>query len=306
MLLKRFTDFVLQSRVQAMATAFVIAFIPIIGSISILIAALVTLRKGALEGALVVIAATLPYVIGYFTSPPAAEQFFMAVGMLGVIIISNILTWVFAIVLRRFSNWSFTIEFAALLGVLAIGIVHIIFPDIQSWWETQLTSYFTKAVEAADAATNKAPTLTVIQAQAVAAAKQFATGFIVVSVLFNALLQLLIARWWQAVMFNPGGLRQELYQIRLSYVAGLIFAAALIAAYLGNAFALDAMPVLFAAFFVSGLSLLHTLFSHIKTGWIWLILIYAGIIWLFPLSIVIIAIMALMDTGLDFRKRFQF
>lgn len=308
MFLRRFTDFVLQSRVQAMATAFVFAFIPLIGSISILIAALVTLRKSILDGILVTIAATLPYVISYAASTPAPDQAQLALGVLGVIVGSNLLTWLFAVVLRQFSNWNFTLELAALLGLFVIGTIHLVYPDIQNWWGIQLNAYFAKTTQAmstlpADEDT-KAATVEV-QAQAVAAAKQFATGFMAVAILFNALLQLVIARWWQAVMFNPGGLRRELYQIRLSYVSGLVFGVALILAYTGNDLALDAMPVLCAVFFAAGLSLIHSFMGLTRKGWIWLILIYLGVIWLFPLSLLIIAIVALFDTGLDFRKRFR-
>jgi hypothetical protein len=308
MFLRRFTDFVLQNRVQGMATAFVIAFIPVIGSISILIAALTTLRKGAKEGALILVAATLPYIIGYYTSSSPSEQAALAVGMLAIVIVSNILTCFFAVILRQFSNWNFTLELAAALGVVAIGAVHVLYPDIQSWWASQLSYYFAKTAETVgkipaidpQAAASDAQ----IRAQAIAVAKHFATGFVAVSVLFNALLQLLIARWWQAVMFNPGGLRKELYHIRLGHVAGLVFVVGFILAYLGVDFAMDAMPVVYAVFFAAGLSLVHSLISLTKVGWLWLVLIYMGIIWLFPVSLVIIAFIALLDTGFDFRKRF--
>lgn len=308
MFLRRFTDFVLQNRVQAMATAFVTAFIPVIGTISILIAALVTLRKGALEGALILIASTVPFLIGYFASYPTPDQMLMATAVLIILIISNILTWFFAVLLRLFSSWSFTLEVAALAGVIVVGAVHILNPDIQAWWAQQLNDYFAKTAEVVDKLkpnTAIPEALTSRQQQAIAVAKQFATGFVVVSVLFNALLQLLIARWWQAVIFNPGGLRPELYQIRLGHVAGVVFALGFILAYLGMGFAIDAMPVLCVAFFIAGLSLFHNLVSTTKVSWLWLIMIYAGIIWLFPLSIVIISIVALFDTGFDFRKRFK-
>lgn len=309
MFLRRFTDFVLQSRVQAMATAFVIAFMPIIGSIGILIAALVTLRKGIIEGALVTLAATLPYLISYFTWAPGADQAQTELMMLSMIVISNLLTWVLAIVLLRVSNWSFTLELAALIGILAITMIHLFYPDIQNWWGKQLTTYFANLANVVDKASSQSGvpvSVTDIQQQTIAAGKLYATGFVTVSVLFNALLQLVVARWWQAAMFNPGGLRKELYQIRLGHIAGLIFVVGIVAAYIGNDMALDMMPVLYTIFFVAGLSLFHSLAASTKKGWMWLLLIYAGIIWLFPLSIIVVSIIALFDTGIDFRKRFNF
>lgn len=310
MILRRFTDFVLQSRVQAMATAFLSAFIPIIGSVSILIAALVTLRKGAIEGLYVLLAATLPYFISYFSLRPAPEQVQMAILMLGILIASNVLTWAFGVLLERFNNWIYVLELAAWLGVIVVGIVHFLYPEIQDWWATELNNYFSKTtagvVESWQTATNlSSDAVNEAQIQAVNATKRYATGFAVVLILFNALVQLVVARWWQAVMFNPGGLQKELHQIRLSHVTAGLFLIGLILAYFGNAFATDAMPVLFAIFFVAGLSLVHYLLGLTKKGWIGLIVIYLAIIWLFPLSIMIVAILALFDTGLDIRKRIK-
>lgn len=307
MFLRRFTDFVLQSRVQAMAVAFLTAFIPVIGSISALIATLVTLRKGAVEGALVFIAATLPYILTYFASSNPSEL--LAFGMLGMMIAGNVVTWFFAVLLRQYSNWNITLEIAALVGLISIALLHLIYPNIQSWWAAQLGAYFTKTAEtlAAMGPTGESHMLPKdAQLQIIATAKRYATGFVVASVLFNALLQLAMGRWWQAVMFNPGGLRVELHQIRLSHLSGIIFLIGMMLAYWGNEIALDVMPILYGVFFIAGLSLLHYLIGAIrKNNWLWLIAAYAGIIWLFPLSFILISIIALLDTWADFRKRFN-
>lgn len=307
MFLRRFTDFVLQSRVQAMAVAFLIAFIPLIGSISILIAALVTLRKGTVEGLYVLIASTAPYIISYYVAAPPPEEVSMLFWVLGILIISNVLTWILAVVLRQFSNWSITLEVSALLGIVTIAIVHLVYPDIQSWWVSQLTPYFAKTADSLNKLNMDAdnPVMSKeLQAQTVAVLKSYATGFLMVSVLFNALIQLVVARWWQAIMYNPGGLRKELYQIRLSHVSGVVFVAVFLLSLLGNELTLDILPVLVATFCVAGLSLIHNLLSLSKVGWVWLIVIYVGIVYLFPLSIIVVSIIALLDTGIDFRKRF--
>lgn len=307
MFLRRFTDYVLQGRLQAIATAFIIAFIPVIGSISILIAALVTLRKGAFEGAVVAIAATLPYVISYFIAIPPQGQEQMALEMLMILIASNILTWFFAILLYRFNNWNLTLELGALIGIGIVLAVHLFYPDIQAWWVTQLNAYFMKVTNAVDKASFETGPLKLneVQLRAINAMKHFATGFLVVSIILNALLQLVMARWWQAVIFNPGGLRKELYQIHFSHVAGAIFVIGLALSMAGSEVALDAMPIIYAIFCIAGLSLIHQFIATTKNGWLWLIIIYSGVIWLFPVSIVLIAIVALLDTGLNFRKRFN-
>ncbi len=95
MLLRRFTDFILQSRFHTILFVFLLAFIPLIGSLSILIAALVTLRKGKFEGALAVCAASAPYIIGYMLPADASQLVLPAWFVLTVVLASNILVWFF-------------------------------------------------------------------------------------------------------------------------------------------------------------------------------------------------------------------
>ena len=306
MLLRRFTDFILQNRLQAMGLAFVMAFIPIISGISILIAALVTLRKGVYEGALVAIAATLPCWIGFFAMPSIspAEAAAMAPLGVGLITAGNFLTWMFAGILRRYHNWSSILELSIVLGILSVIIAHIIYPDIQNQWATQLNSYLSKTVSAISGDDNSS-SVNEVPAQLIASIKAYATGLFAVSVLFNALLQLALARWWQAIIFNPGGLRVELRQIRLNYAVGMLFVAACMLAYFSNAIVLDVMPVFFALFAIAGLSLAHGLAALTKMAWLWLVFVYVGIVVAFQPSVVILAMAAFLDIWMDFRKRFR-
>lgn len=296
MLLRRFTQFVLQARLQAMAIAFVLACIPLVGvTISVLIAGLVTLRKGSFEGALVFIAATLPSV--YFMHS--------SVILLGIMLASNVLMWVFAVVLREYNNWNFILELAILIGVLFISGVHIFNPDIQVWWQAQLMAYF-KTLSMMDVFGGAGLSPKDMQIQMTALVNQYAvyaTGLVVACVFFNSLLQLVLARWWQAFMFNPGGLRKELHQIRLSHIAGIVFILGLIFSYFGNNLSLDSMPILYVIFCAAGLSVLHSVVAFTNMAWLLLAFIYVGLI-LFPqLSIMVVAFIGLLDTWLDFRKR---
>jgi hypothetical protein len=299
MFLRRFTDFVLQGRVQAMTTAFLFAYIPFVGVVSILIAALVTLRKGMWEGLFVTAAATFPYFLMYAVHPAPSE-----IVLIGILIACNLLTWLFAIVLRQYGNWSLTLDLALVLGVIVIGAVHFIYPDIQAWWSTHLTDYLNRSIDVVGQLEVQKPDGSQeMFADVVMTVKRYASGFVMVSILFNALLQLVLARWWQAAMFNPGGLRKELCHVRLSFVTGLVFIATAALAFFENATAVDMMPVLYGIYSAAGLSLLHNILGLTKAGWLWLTLVYIGVIVLFPLGIMIVAVIGLMDTGINFRKR---
>jgi hypothetical protein len=306
MLLQRFTDIVLRNRWNAIAMAFGVAFIPLLGSVSILIAALVTLRKGAYEGSIVLCAATAPYLLTYIAYP-AASSAEVAMFVTIIMIASNILTWVFALPLRHYNNWGVTLELAIIIGLVFICILHFVYPGLAGWWALQLNAYFDRTIALMGdmAATNPAFSKD-IQAQSVSYLKQFATGLIVASLFLNALLQLLVARIWQSRIFNPGGVRHELLEIRFSTAMAAIFIAGLIGAYLANPIILDIMPLLYAGFGAVGLSLIHFFIAKTKRRWLWVGVIYIVIIGVFPLSLVIVALIGLLDTLLDFRKRLAF
>ncbi len=300
-MLRRFTDFILRGRLQAMGVAFVCAYIPVIGSISILIAGLVTLRKSILDGALVLCAATAPFLLSYYASPPPSDQAGMAMLAIETIVAGNILVWLYAVLLRKYGNWNLILEISALLGVVVVGAVHFFNPDVQQWWSAQLTAYFTQAAVAMTDGLTSADTA--MQLRAVSTIKPFATGLVSAAILCNGLIQLGLVRWWQTVLFAPGTLRQELYHIRFGYVAALLFVVVLLLSFWGNATALDIRPIFYSLFCIAGLSLVHCLLAPAKYTWFWLILFYVGSVIFFPKSIMAIAIFALLDVLLNVRRR---
>ena len=289
-----------------MAAAFLVAVLPLVGGLlSILVAVFVTLRKGAFEGTLVLCAAMAPLVFGYIQSSSADEGQLVILIITGFIFATNIWTWVLALVLRRSGNWSLVTSVAAVMGMLIVAGVHLVFPDVAGWWEREITAYFTKTSSILSMLAPGNPELIPadVQATLIGRARRYGAGFVVSSVMINAILQLMVARWWQAAIFNPGGLRKELYRIRLSYVLTAVFMIIFAAGFTGSAVCLDLLPVLFMAYCLAGLSLLHVLFNKIKTGTFWLICIYAGVCLWVPYGVVIVAIAALFDSLFNFRKR---
>jgi hypothetical protein len=308
MLLRRITDFILQGRLQAMGTAFACAFIPLVGSVSILIAGLVTLRKGVQEGALVLVAATLPLLISYVGLPveSSGDYTVSPTDAVVIIVIINVLTWVYAVALRRFSSWSLVLQFAGLVSIVAVVTVHVVYPDVQAWWQNWLTNYFsnieqaTGQMTAQDVKTNHGMIANVVTGIA-----PYATGIVAMALSFYALLELLLSRWWQSAMFNPGGLQKELLEIRMSYAAGALFVLGMLVSYWGGySLVVDVMPTLYLVFGMAGLSLLHFIAKVRKVNWVWMGLFYIGIS-LAPMAILLVAMIALLDTWIDFRKRLQ-
>jgi uncharacterized protein YybS (DUF2232 family) len=140
--------------------------------------------------------------------------------------------------------------------------------------------------------------------KAISVAKEYTSGLMIAAVLFNAFFQLIIARWWQVLVFTPGQLRGELQGIRMSHLAGLLFIASLVLSYWGNRVVLDIMPIVYILFTGAGLSLIHYLCGRMNasTSWFWLVLIYLVLIYALPASLIVVTMLALFDAFLDIRR----
>jgi len=310
------TEYLLEHRWRTVGLVLLVSFVPAIGLLGIIFAALVTLRKGMAEGALVVFA-TLPFfAYTYYTGSSEDHLPVLMRAFVCVAVISNFLTWVFAGMLRKQISWSQIVQIGALLGVLAISVVHLMVPDIISWWGVELTNlqrFLNEKMVATGMLENA--DLTEDQITSINLNKQSADGIVIGAMLFNTMLQLVAARWWQALTFNPGLLRRELHNIRLSSLAGVLFLLSLFFAFLGNIVVTDILPVLYILFGAAGLSLVHYLFSLMRppSGFLWLVAMYVtlglsllmGWVMVWAVGLQIVAFLGLIDIWLDVRKRFK-
>ncbi|VVC76574.1 hypothetical protein AQUSIP_18900 [Aquicella siphonis] len=293
MRLQRLTEYLLRHRWQAIILTFIITYIPVIGMASILIACLVTLCVGVVEGAMFTLAATLPYVLVFASG--TREAIPMVVwATVTLTVLGNVLTWVFAVMLRRHCSWSFILQVAALTGVLAISVIHLAYPGIGDWWAAQLQSFYNQSAALAGAAQGETlPAIGESQVDTINIIKNFATGILAVFVLFTAVIQVMVARWWQITVSHTGRLGRELQGIHLSRLAGGLFMLALVLYYLENSVVLDILPVLCLLFSAAGLSLVHYIFGLMEPskGRFWLSLLYIALMY----SLTMIAMLPLFS-----------
>lgn len=319
MRLHRFTNYLLRHTWLAFALTFAISFAPLLGTLGlpftvlgmlgtlgILFALLITLCKSITEGALLTLTATIPALIIFYLisgNNKIELPFFAMWAGVGIAITSNVLSWAFAVMLKRKATWSTIIQTAALIGVLIISVIHLIYPDIASWWGDQFTQMHAFA---AKTGVVKASILTDEQAEWINYIQPSITGILVSFILLDTLTKAAIARWWQALVYQRGMLARELHNIRLSQLAGGLFIASLILSHFGNGVILDILPVLYLLFGVAGLSLIHYFFKQLRspTVWFWLAIMYVTIYFTLTLSIKILAFLALFDVWFDLRKRF--
>jgi|SRR3989339_866497 len=256
-----------------------------------IIIGLVTLKRGALYGFyLLLILALLAFGVTWHV-----HEFNVFIFLL----FRGFLVWLSAILIRRFYSWTITLEVMTLLGLGLILFAHFVVPDLSSLWQHALKKYIDSWQNA-----TFAPTQTQWQ-YLVQHILPIATGLAVLFGLIGVLLQLFIARWWQARLFSPGGFAREFAMIRASRLASIVLVMGIITVFIFPKVLADYLPILFLPFIMSGFSFIYLL-SLVKRNW-WLALLVFGLVLVFFLFIIVVllALIGFVDSWMDLRTRFN-
>jgi len=124
--------------------------------------------------------------------------------------------------------------------------------------------------------------------------KNYATGIITAFILVTAMVQVVVARWWQVVVVNHSRLGKELQYIHLTRLAGILFILSLGCYYLENRVVLDILPVLCLLFSAAGLSAIHYVCGTMepRKGRFWLSILYVALTY----SLIMMAMLPLFST----------
>lgn len=288
-----------------------ISSVPLLGLIGILIAAFVTLVAGAVWGGIFTIAATLPYLITFYvtyTQPHDAAVLFPLSFGVGFAVLTNVLTWALALVLKWEKNWSILLQLTALFGVLVVSIIHLIYPEVATFWGETLTTSYQYAHHTLITFQPEPQNDLKQTTEAIQLFKYIATGIFVVCMLGNAIIQLIVASWWQNAVFKTANLQKALHHIRLTPLAGGLFIICLVFFYLGNPLVLDILPIPTVLFAAAGLSLIHYMagLARSSLSWFLLAVFYVTLFGFMPRSTILIFLLALLgfaDIWLDVRYR---
>jgi len=287
-ILDRCAGYVMRGRQQAIVVGLLFAVMPLLGWISNVIISLVTLRKGAKEGAIVLLWISLPViVVASLVSPWIALYDFVG---------GSLFVYLLALILRQTQSWKQVLEVGMFVGLLVIVLAHLLVPNVQALWIKQLAHY---------ASMVKAQFHLTINLDQLPFFTKFATGFQVACLLLGILIDLILARSLQSMLYNPKQLRPELEAVRLSKWDVLALLVIMTLAGLQKlAVAQDVLPVVLLTFILAGLSVLHALMHQRNTFFkAWFLLFYILLIVFFPYLAALLVLVAIMDSCLDFRHR---
>ncbi len=257
--------------------------------------ALITLRKGWFDGGSIVLISTL------------------AIAILGGLLFGGSLftvgyglalwapMWLISILLRETGHIRLTIEIAVLLGVLSVVALYAALPDPAALWQSRVDQVIEPLIAKAAPEIDAARLM-----EGIGRISHFMTGIMVCGTLVSVLLGLLLGRWWQALLFNPGGFGKEFLGLKLhGWLAPvsilMIVAATLIGGRLSE-MAWNMILPMFVLFTLVGIAVLHTVVAQSKAKNALLLVIYF-MMFLIPQVLLLVAAVGLTDTWLDWRAR---
>lgn len=267
---------------QTILVSSIAMLIPMMFWFSAAIVALVTLRKGVQQGAVVFFWTVLPAMAWLLSVQDPGALFVL------------MLAFIMACVLRASMSWQSTLLAGAVLSMVLGWLTPVLLPGLIEILMNLADAFFKQLAEQSDQAYD-AETQASFRSLLVAG---FASSFYGI-----AIGSVCLARSWQAKLFNPGGWQQELHKIRIQpkVLLGILLVISVV-----PTLGLNGSVVLFVAIVLlvfCGIALVHGLIAMKKMAVHWLIGFYMSIIFLFPTILLLVVLAAIVDSLIDFRSK---
>lgn len=286
--------FIMAGRLQAAGFVIVFALLPLFGLLANAAIALVTLRKNWQEGLLLTLIGSVAIAIfTYIEQQNISFGFFIAWIQWTPVVL-------FAWVLNQTVSWKVTLQALLGLSMLSVFLLHIIIPDTTTFW----LELFNNTIKAESLPSEDQANIAILQ-QRIQQISPLITGIIVAMSSIVVIISLLMARYWQSQLYNPGGFGEELRELRLGKASALIMIALVIMAFATEINGV--MELLFcgvAVFLFQGIALIHALVKLRGMRQLWLIVLYLLLILLNFHMAVILAAVGIIDNFADFRRQF--
>lgn len=283
--MRALADFVMRGRLQATLTVVVGAALPLLFWVSAAAGALVLLRRGLNDALGIVLWALLPTLLWWHFGEP--RPLLVLLGSL-----------VLALVLRNSVSWTRVLLTSVLLGVLYGVTIDAVFGETVKRNAAELLELMPQMLGDAYqqmGADEKARLGELLE--------PVLTGLMAALLQLLSLLCLLLGRYWQALLYNPGGFAREFHAVRLPapLAVGLVVGVFLLPGVdieLAMLTPLCSVPLAFA-----GVSLLHGLVAQQRLARFWLVGLYVALLLFMQLVYPLLVVLAVVDSLIDFRGR---
>ncbi|MHA6128188.1 YybS family protein [Pseudomonas fluorescens group sp. PF-1] len=284
--MRALAEFIMRGRMQATLVVAGCAALPLLYWLGAAAGCLVLLRRGLRDALGVLALGLLPALIWWlkFDDPRALLVLLGSASL--------------ALVLRASESWN-----RVLLVSIAMGVV----------FSVVLGAAFGPQIEMlAQALIKVMPSLLgeVYQKMSVDEQARFAsliapilTGLIAALLQIVSVLSLIVGRYWQALLYNPGGFGREFRAIRIPLGPAMLLLAGMVVTpnfgvQMSMLVPLCSVPLVFA-----GLALIHGLVAQKRLARFWLVGLYVTLLLFMQLIYPLLVVLAIVDSLIDFRGR---
>ena len=271
-MMRGLAEYVMTGRRQAIIAVILLGLIPLVNLLNPVVVGLIALRKGLQEAVVICAWAILP--LGAWAVAGDVVPLIMLIGITGL-----------AVLLRESESWEFT-----LLAAIAVGVCVEVYFRLQPAVIDALMQQLDLYLQASNP-----------QGLQIEEVRDVILSVIGAVYMFLSIVLLMLARWMQAVLYNPGGFKQEFHSLRI----GQKVALALIVIMLLSSFGI-VVPEAWVLYFVLplmflGIALVHWVVAKKNLSSMWLVTFY--ILLMLPVVVQILVLLALVDSWYDFRSR---
>jgi hypothetical protein len=229
--------------------------------------------------------AALPLIASYFFDQGSSLLTFIS-GL------SLLMTLIAANVLRVTGSWQWTILTSMLTAVVVMLATALLLSTDVDLLVDRLSTMFAEIAQQQSS-----------QVEPFIASRPLVLGLGALMLAVSTILCLFVSRWWQAMLYNPGGFGEEFRQLRLDMrAAGLSIIAFIVALYLPTEYRFWA-ELMVLPLVLSGLSLMHYGVNVAALGKAWLVFMYVGLVVSGPVIGGLLVGLGLADSLLNLRLR---
>ena len=290
--MRAIANYILRGRLQAIGvTSFLTIISLLVPAVAYMISglpiSLVTLRRGPvigiqiLSGSLLLTLA-LTYIVGII--PEVALVFTVGVWLP---------VWCCAVVLRSTQSQGLMALTAAGIGLLFILFMHLYFGDVTAWWRSWLEMWIK---------TNISTTTGEQYKEVMNVVTPLMNAIMASLIMLSIILTTLAGRWWQALVFNPGGFRPEFYSLNfpriMCYLTMLGVVILFILGEQEKSILRDVLVLVIFLYMFQGLSAVHRGVHRRKLSAAWLGIMYCLLI-LMPQMVLFISCIGMVDSWMQ-------
>ena len=282
--MKALAEFILRGRLQALIVALIGSFFPLISTSAV---ALVSLCKGPKEGTLLFLWVSLALVLLQQSGSENPLLTAVSIVSLGIMVLA-------AEVHRVMASWQWTLLVIVVVAVIsAQGFAILMGSSVTSLVATAQDLLNTVKSQGQDAQTS------------IVLSESMLLGLVATILAIGSIMSLMLARWWQAGVQNPGGFQKEFHGFSIDAKIAVILIVILVVGQFFSQSAQIWVDIAALPLIIAGIALVHFAVKLFGQGRQWLAFLYVGMIMVGKPVTLLLVVLGLTDSLIDLRSRLE-